>query len=188
MAEINFTKYFKKNLCDVLNRIFKENEIPLVAKCEFKIFSPSYGEKSFLDIGIVYTYEENSEKPSRLLGIEIEVISGENQIVKNYDKFRDYIFQRNKGRGQGKTVGGLFHLIFDFANIREKQIIELIKHSLLSNQKRYFFYNMYLHDIEDLREYKQLAENFLDKQDGDWKFRSKLIALLELIFEDEFDI
>ncbi|WP_457642101.1 hypothetical protein [Persephonella sp.] len=176
MAEHNFTKNFKENLCEALNEFFEEENLDLIAVKEFKIESKKYS-KSFIDIAVLDRNFEEDGTLQNILGIEIEVSSNQEQIIKNYDKFRYFITQKNKGKG--KFIGGLFHLIFDYANISEDTTIALIKHAIKESERRYFFYNMYLHDVEDLRASRQLAYELVE---NDWKFRAKFIALLDLIF------
>jgi hypothetical protein len=175
MGEYKFTKSLKKNLCKKLNFYFSNKNLDLIAKEEFKIESKKF-PNAHIDIAILRNDFENNFDLSNILGIEIEVFSNQFQIIRNYNKFRAFIFQKNKGNG--KFSGGLFHLIFDYANVSERKIIDLIKYSTKDSEKEYFFYNMYLHDINDLRASKRLAYELLE----DWKFKTKFTALLELVF------
>ena len=175
MPEKKFTKYFKCHLCDALNDFFEKEHLPLKAELEFKTYSPNFRERNMIDVAILRAEEQGN--PSQMVGIEVEYISQQKQIIKNYEKFRDFIFQGNKGNGKRK--GALLHLLFDPSNIRERTLIELHKKALLDTKKDYFFYLMYLHDIEDAREYKKLAEDLIK---NDWKLRAKLFSLLEIIF------
>jgi hypothetical protein len=175
MPEKVFTKGLKNQLKNSLNGLFEERGVPLYAVKEFgkgRLIAPNWAENTIVDIAIL---SKNVQKNSifRLVAIEIEFISSVNQIYRNFSKLLNYA-NRHKN-----VKVGLLHLIFWEANISKRQLVEISKLPLKTNDSK-FYYQLYLCDEhDDLRAYKSFAELLIY---SNWKFGARLFSLLEIIF------
>ncbi len=176
MPERRFTKGLKFNLRELLENEFRENNIPLSVVSEFGrgiLLAPDWKEYTVVDLAILpINYDRN--KTFRFVAIEIEFVSSYEQIIKNFKKLLNYV-----SRHQNVKVG-LFHLIFWETNISKRQLLEIVKLPLLVNDRKNFFYHVYLCDEHgDLRKYGAFAEELIKKS---WKFGARLFSLMEIVF------
>ena len=178
MPEKNFTKSFKNELKNCINKFFEDKKLPLIAITEFgknrKLFAPDFGEKTVVDIGILSKNYENN-KLFRLVAIEIEYISSNKQIQLNFKKLLNYA-KRHKNP---KPKIGLLHLIFWEAQISKKTLIELAKLPLTENKSEKFYYHLLLCD-ENLD--KRKPAKFAEEVFNDWKFGVYFFSLAEAVF------
>ena len=181
MPEHKFTKTFKSNLAFEISTLLEEkNRIELLQiQTEYNLKVKKDGKEynNLIDIAIIST-DESEFRPSKVVGIEIEISSNQLQLESNFQKFKDYIFQGQKGNGNRK--GALMHLISDRVNSSNRKLIEQLKYSYSTNM---FAYDLYFFDIGDLRKPRIIAENLID----DWKFLLRLVALIEYVFDENID-
>jgi hypothetical protein len=170
MAETNFTRFFKNNLCNELNTYFNQKRMPLTAKTEYGV--PTQYGMNFIDICVIHEYDSDA-----LLGIEIEVISDAYQAQANRKKFRNWVHK------SPNRCGGLLHIICINANISKPQLLMLLRDSYSDQrQNKGFFYEFYTLNIKDGRASKATAYDLL-WEDEYWEFKVRLLALAHEVFD-----
>ena len=113
MPELKFTNHFKHKFAQGLENYFIESKINLGVKTEYRT---KVGEKeNRIDVAIIKPNDDN-----RLIGIEIEVVSGTEQIFKNYHKFRKWVHTSPSRKGV------LLHIMTDNTNILQRNMYELL--------------------------------------------------------------
>ena len=171
MAELKFTHHFKLKLADGLVDYFLDNQIHLDVKTEHR--TNVGDEENRIDIAILNPKDEN-----RLVGIELEVISGKDQIFVNYDKFRRWV------HASCIRKGALLHIFTSNSNIYQKDIYELLDKSYDDARKDLgFFYEFFYLNVDDYRKFTETSRTLVE---DDWDFDARLFALIGQVFGKRF--
>jgi hypothetical protein len=167
MAELKFTYQFKLKLAKGLENYLWDNRINLEVKPEYRIKAGD--EETMIDIAILNPKDEN-----RIIGIELEVISGTEQILVNYNKLRKWV------QASPLRKGALFHVFTSNAKIYQREIYELLEKSYDDTRKDPgFFYEFFYLSADDFRKYSGISRTFIEE---DWDFDARLFALIGLVF------
>lgn len=171
MAELKFTHQFKLKVTKGLEDYFRANQINLDIKTEYRIDIGD--DQDRIDIAII-----NSKDMNRLIGIELEVVSGKDQIFVNYNKFRKWV------HASSFRKGALLHIFTSNSNINQYDIYELLDKSYDDVRKDHgFFYEFFYLNVDDYRKYTETSRSLIE---DDWDFDARLFALIGQVFGKRF--
>lgn len=174
MAEHKFTKELKNNIAKKIAVLLNDKLDQSKFKVETEYKLP---DNSRIDIGIVSKFDKaikDENGVNKIVGIEIEVISNENQIFTNHDSFQKFVFAKEKRRG------GLIHLICTEADIWTTNVGVLLAKGFEGvSQGEFFYYDFHRFDIENMNAYVKKATQITN----DWEFQARLLSMMKLVFD-----
>ncbi len=171
MAEHNFTKNFKKNLAYWLDDYFDDCGIELEVETEHRMDVGNIENR--IDIGIL-----DPENDDLRIGIEIEYISNRDQILKNYNNFKNWV------HWSGYRKGGLLHIISYDSALSRKDLWNILHRSYNDTSKALDFYYEFLKlEESDLRKHDELAKSLVY---DDWEFDARFFSLILKVFGKKY--